>query len=513
MIGLAVAALAWQADAASAYQPERFKTETCWFRVSKARPAVCGHFTVPERRDRPTGRNSRLPVVVFKRARTSPLREPIVFLTGGPGQPSYLATQEQIDGWWEWIDYLPPGHDLVVFDQRGTGQAQPRIDCPKLADPRVWAGASESPGVAGDSVTASRNAVSACRDRLLAAGHALAAYNSRESAADVAALRRALGYDEWTLLGISYGSRLALTVMRYHPEGIRTAILDSVFPPEAFDVVSLPEQFAAALSRLFEDCTAERRCAVAFPELKERFKAALRRLASEPKELALRKNRSWPRLFVRVDDVYFLDLVFGALHDAVLVEKLPILITATANGDYGPLEELAQPFYMDESYRDFADGMSLSVTCHEEFPFEHPAAVRAAAARYPFLAGWLMQHWSLVLCPLWPAERAAAVENTPVTSDIPTLMLAGAYDPITPPSLARRAAAALPFAHVFTFPGTGHGVFDSHRCAEEIVAEFLKHPFRRPRPDCLGRLRPPDFDLASTPTTWRPRHRPPPHWR
>ena len=513
---LLLAAEAPAAHADSAAAAETFVAEPCWFRVSRARNAVCGKLTVPERRIRPTGRQLRLPVVIFKHAETVAAREPIVFLTGGPGQPSYIADQSQIDGWWEWINYLPQGHDLIVFDQRGTGRAEPRLDCPKLADPRIWAGAAESIDDVGTTPTALQDAAVACRDRLLGQGHTLSAFNSFESAADgerVAALKRGLNLRHWSLFGVSYGTRLALTVMRYYPEGVRTAILDSVFPPDAFDVVSLPQQFDRALTLLFDQCLAQPRCAEAYPEVASRFKAALRRLESNPVTLNTEKTDHWPALFVRVDETMFLDLVFAALRDAELVEILPELITQTGNGDYGPLTDLAQEFYMDESYLEFADGMSLSVTCHDEFPFENSAAIKAAAARYPLLAGWLMQHWSLTLCPLWPAGRAAPIENTPVTSDIPTLLLAGAYDPITPPTLAHRAAEALPFAHVVAFPGTGHGVFDSHRCAEEVVKAFLDSPHRRPSPDCLSRLRPPDFDIASQPTKWRPRHRPPPHWR
>lgn len=73
-------------------------------------------------------------------------------------------------------------------------------------------------------------ALTECRDRLLADDVDLTAYNSAESAADVADLRVALGYDEWNLYGISYGTRLAQTIVRDYPEGIRSVILDSSYP-------------------------------------------------------------------------------------------------------------------------------------------------------------------------------------------------------------------------------------------------------------------------------------------
>ena len=63
-----------------------------------------------------------------------------------------------------------------------------------------------------------------------ATGADLIAYNSTESAADFADLRKALGYAAWNVYGTWYGSYLAQTLMREHPEGIRSVVLDSVLP-------------------------------------------------------------------------------------------------------------------------------------------------------------------------------------------------------------------------------------------------------------------------------------------
>ena len=60
----------------------------------------------------------------------------------------------------------------------------------------------------------------------------LMAYNTASNAADINDLRLALGYDQVNLWGGSYGTRLALGVMRDYPEGLRSVVLDSVYPPD-----------------------------------------------------------------------------------------------------------------------------------------------------------------------------------------------------------------------------------------------------------------------------------------
>lgn len=475
---------------------ERFEATACWFKVTRARPALCGYLLVPERHGRTDGRQLRLPVVILKRSGGASRREPIVYLTGGPGGPAYIAEQADIDGWWGWAERLPPGHDLVLFDQRGNGKAEPRLDCPEAADPRIWAGASEQPQtVVSNPRPAYRRAVASCLGRLLAEQHDLGAYNSRESAADVADLRQALGLDRWTLYGVSYGTRLALTVMRYHPQGIRSVILDSVFPPQAPEMTDLVRYFNRVIRLLFRECRADQACRSAYPNLGPTFSQLLRKLAAEPVTLALSGNDHWPALHFRINHVEFLNILYFAFYAWDNILLLPWLIDTTSQGYHTGLQIFAQHYYLDETRLDDSLGVFLSVICHEEIPFEDPQAIKAESARYPLLQDWISKDLEWNQCAGWPAGQAAAIENTPVESDIPTLLLVGSYDPITPPELAHQAAEGLVQSYLFEFRGIGHAVFDSDFCAGDLMVEFLADPGRRPDPDCFADLEPPKFSI------------------
>ena len=117
-----------------------------------------------------------------------------------------------------------------------------------------------------------------CRDDLVDEGVDPSRYNSVASAADVADLRMALGYDRWNLLGVSYGTRLAQTVLRTHPEGVRSVILDSVYPTASDSLAELPDQMQAAFDHFFAACRADPACDGRYPNLEARFAALVDRL-------------------------------------------------------------------------------------------------------------------------------------------------------------------------------------------------------------------------------------------
>ncbi len=100
---------------------------------------------------------------------------------------------------------------------------------------------------------------------------------------------------------------------------------------------------------------------------------------------------------------------------------------------------------------------------------------------------WIAKGASIGMCEMGDVGAAPAIETEPVRSDIPTLLIAGDYDPITPPAWAQSAARYLPNSFYFEFPGVGHGVLDTE-CGQAVSAEFLNNPRGKPNPRCLARL-------------------------
>lgn len=250
-------------------QQPGFHARDCWFGKTVTGAARCGFLVVRENRQMPESRTIRLPVVIFEAEKQADRKEPILYLTGGPGGSAYLGNQRQIDSWWAERRFLPPGHDFIVMAQRGTGLQELDIDCPELRGIEIALEARPQGEAPPDSRKLSIAAAQACAQRLVEEGVDLTAYNSRESAADIAELRRTLGIEEWTLYGVSYGTRLALSTLRYHPEGIRAVILDSVFPPEASWALGAASDFRQALEKDFTDCAEDPGCTQQYGDLSE----------------------------------------------------------------------------------------------------------------------------------------------------------------------------------------------------------------------------------------------------
>src|SRR5262245_9096292 len=242
---------------------------------------ACGHLIAPEDRRRTDGRTVRLAVAVLQATGETPLSDPYVFLSGGPGGRALEAGMQAYTP--EFAAPLQTTRDLVFFDQRGTGRSQPKVDCPEYvtavrASYAVSATAEEQ---AAQTLTALR----ACRDRLVDDGINLSAYTSAASAADLQDLTTALGHERWNIHGVSYGTRLALTAMRDTPEHIRSVILDSTVPVQENGAVNFAMDLEYALNRLFDGCAADPACDAAYPNLEETFYSLVHQLDAAPATL------------------------------------------------------------------------------------------------------------------------------------------------------------------------------------------------------------------------------------
>ena len=190
--------------------------------------ASCGYLVVPEDRSEPTGGTIRLIVAIVPARSARPKPDPVVYLAGGPGGIALNEADLAV------TIGLNLDRNLILMDQRGTLYSEPALTCPEV-DQFFVRGldlALDDPATKSLHAAAAR----ACYLRWAATGRNFSAYNTTENAADFADLRSALGINEWNVFGTSYGTNLALTLIREHPEGIRSAILDSVQPPSVVNV-------------------------------------------------------------------------------------------------------------------------------------------------------------------------------------------------------------------------------------------------------------------------------------
>lgn len=465
-----------------------FEATACPFAVPRDLAIRCGYLLVPEDRSQPDSSLIRLLVAIARGNGTRP--DPVVYLSGGPGSSAVGGTVGLARGWARWLD----GRDLVVVDQRGTGYSEPNLAC-RESDELTYA-LLEQPVGRAEKVARELEALLRCRDRLRQHGVNLAAYTSAASAQDLADLRAALGYDEWNLFGISYGTRLALTTLRDQPAGLRSMVLDSVYPPQVHLFRDMPASLDRALQTLFAGCAADTTCAAAYPDLEGTFYRLVERLDAEPVQVRAYDPRHDRRIVITVDGSELVSLTFKMLYNSASIPALPHMIGAAAAGDYGPLAELEQKRL--GRMGGFSHGMYFAVECSEEIPFATNQELEAALAAYPRLRGFfagIIENTPTIweLCAAWGVAEPQPIENEPVYGDVPTLVLAGDYDPVTPPEWGQATAEGLRTSHFYRFPGTGHAVITRGACPATIIRSFLDNPPAAPATGCIGEMGAPNF--------------------
>jgi pimeloyl-ACP methyl ester carboxylesterase len=466
---------AWQP---AGYTP-LFEPTTCRFEVPEGYQVECGDLTVPEDRGRPDGPAIRLHVATFKSRSPNPEPDPVIHLVGGPGGSLLDMTAPYLHRGGG--DEILERRDYIMFNQRGTRYAEPFLGCPGHTEMK-WELAGQQLSLQERSAR-ELEFLLACHDNLLDQGINLAAYNSAQNAADINDLRIVLGYQQVNLYGISYGSRLALTVMRDYPEGIRSAIIDAVWPPQ----VDLDHDVALsahrALGVLFDACTADPHCSETYPDLETTFYQVIRDLNASPTALELDGGT------VIVDGYRFLESAFGLMYSIDAIPWIPSIIDDASRGEIW--EEVAS--VPDRS--SYSWGMHYSVRCHDEMAFETQEQAYALAAGLPAeLVDVFIGMFEFPLCASWQAGAADPMEDEPVVSDIPTLVLSGRFDPITPPAYGRAAAETLSNSFFFEFPTLSHGAMRSNACALDIGLQFLDDPATEPDSSCMEQLSGPHFE-------------------
>lgn len=459
-----------------------FRVTACPFDIPLGTRVKCGIVLVPQDRTKNFTDLIELPVVLFQSSKAN--ADVIIYLQGGPGEEAIDWSLALFD------DYVTPvlqQYDMLFFDPRGTGRTKPPLDCPELN--RVFLDAYFQNRSEDEAFLDFTAAWTRCHDRFIAQGINPAAFNTTQSAADVHDIAVALGYQKVNLLGISYGTRLGLTVMRDYPEIVRAVVLDSVVPMEAkmFNRRAMDVQYA--LKKVFSDCAASPRCNGAYPDLESAFNGLIERFDAEPVTVKIYSPFYGFTFEVKVNGVDMLSAVVWGLHNSELVPVVPKAIYDIQNGDYTFLSfALGVP---GGKYNSTGMGTYFATVCPEQVYASTPQEVDADLDLSPILkkfglAGLFGSSQRVFdLCQAWGGRAHDPRDSEPVRAKIPTLVISGQYDPTTPVTTGEMVAADLPESHFYVIPGMGHGATVGNACADQITMEFLSDPTKSPDSTCI----------------------------
>ncbi len=440
---------------------------------------LCGKLTVFENRETRSGRTIDLNVVVLPAFDSKNKAEPLFDLAGGPGVAStsraeFYATEGK--------EYRRK-HDIVLVDQRGTGQSNPLTAEPKKKTPQDYL--TEMYPV--DYVKNLRRTLEQHAD--------LTQYTTSIAMDDLDEVRSWLGYERINLVGLSYGSRAVLVYMRQHPERVRCAIIMGVAPTYLKMPLYHSQAAARAMELLLQECERDSTCRQAFPQIRLDWQNVLAQLGREPARVPYSSTDKGAPVTVEIQRDIFAEKVRTWMYGRDKARRIPFIVHQAAQGDFAPFLHEAISQSISDS---IADGMYLSVTCAEDIPFIDQAEAAKLNEGNPFGNYRVFQQTRA--CSLWPQGKITAAYHDPVSSNIPVLIFSGIMDPVTPPQRGGEVAKYLPNSRHIIIPQAGHGAdgLSDQGCVDRIIIEFMDNGNARDLDtSCVERMAAPPFTTSA----------------
>jgi len=463
--------------AGGALAAPRLERERCTFKPPRGDRIECFVLIVLENREQPEGREVRLKVAVLKAKRTAGT-EPLIYLSGGPGDAPLVASTPGADAlsegdWWNETAVIRRRRDVVILSQRGAGGATPNLDC---FDPRT----SDPARARRRAVTEQqeRDILVRCRNGLERRKIDLGMYTTPALADDVADLASAMSLQRINLYGVSYGTRWGLEVMRRHPDLVRAAVLDGVYPPQVNGEQNEPEIVRRAFEQLYAECAADALCRDRHAGVRGTVEGSIEAADRKPLELVLQLEDG-PHS-VRLDGSKLLMVLLHMMREGEAA-LIPETVAAIQRDDLRLVKMFAEDLesndggLLEQNAQQF-DGLYNSIECRETWATVDRAARRKMIEASGIYGLNARSSKSPAFCPVWRVPAAPAAERQPVRSTVPTLLLSGNFDWLTPPAWGREAARHLSASRHVVFRAQGHGVVVQDPCAARLRDSFIEEP-------------------------------------
>lgn len=444
--------------------------------------AECGYVIVPETRSSGDGRTLKLGVMRVN-STSDEARSPLFMLGGGPGQAAittdFLALLAPLA-----LGRILVDRDIVLLEQRGTRNTSVHLDCPHLGSSE-WTtyeqGMSEAAAEAFQI-----DVFKQCIDGFKLQGVNLNAYNSVENAADVDAVREALGYERFIYYGASYGSQLGQHVMRDFPGSLEAVVLDganSLSRKSWVEDRALDAQWG--IDNLTRLCSEDPVCRASF-DIPALLETAIALFGDGPLPFRY-PDPSDPAMVVegdlKADDL--VALVYEMQGSRIGAYSLPATLqilssdaaeqTAAILGQRRGSELLASRDSSAES--GMAMLMHAAMVCSDDPVHSASDVITRGTGRYAREHGEIVAKDYVAMCSALDIEELPDSTDVDVRVAIPVLLLSGSLDVATPAYRSQIVADALPNATHLIFPGRTHvQLAGINICAFDVMAQFTRNP-------------------------------------
>ncbi|MEP7255896.1 MAG: alpha/beta fold hydrolase [Ferruginibacter sp.] len=440
---------------------------------------LCGSYPVFENRETLSDRKINLKIIVIPALHPNSSATPIFYIDGGPGVASTNNASFFADSSIPYRQY----HDIVLVDIRGTGGSN-GLNCSSL---QIKNGLQEQ---FEDMYPV--KLVKECYDSLSKRAD-LKQYTTTNAVKDLEDVRKWLGYGKINIYGLSYGTRVALVYMKMFPHSIQSCILWSPIP--TYGRMPLYHALYAqnSLELLFTDCKNNSLCNNSFPDLEKEFNSLMLKMKSNPftflwtDSLGHSENLliSWNSFQTKLRTL---------MYAPFSMRKIPFIIHQAYVGNFKPFISLYHNGA--DTSNSIAEGFYLCVTCAEDVPFIKSGEIDSLTNN-TFMGKYRINQQADG-CANWVRGNIPNDFLEPTISDIPTLIMSGGYDPITPTSSAKEIASHLKNCTLVIIPQMSH-TFDglsNPECFDEICLSFINNPVNTKwKLNCIKTMQPDNYRI------------------
>lgn len=419
--------------------------------------AQLARLTVPENRNDPQSKLIDLAFVVLKSSAKNP-EAPIIFLAGGPGVSAIehaKGPRSQV------LLALREVADVVLLDQRGTGLSKPNLSCDERLDYPL-----NQPASREGLLEAFKHQARLCGEEQRRTVD-LSAYNTEEGANDVNAVREALGAEKISLVGSSYGTTLALTVIRRYGEHIHKAIMVGVEAPD--QTIKLPGNGQKQLLKLSDLCKNDPKVGSSVPDLIGMLTTVADRLRKQPVTVEVDDPDTRQKVPITVGEFDLKLMTALSIGYDTGIREFPAALYSMWQSDYSSLGKWALHFRtqhanLTQAATDCASG--VSVERWRQIQDEEKIAFLGREFDFPFPD----------VCEAWGVRQLDPPYRSEIRSDVNTLFISGTLDGRTPVSNAEEVRKGFPNSTMVIIEGAAHGdrLFAGSPQIRQVILDFLK---------------------------------------
>ena len=441
------------------FTPYRFDA-----RDGRSVDAERGTLVVPMNRSAPGRGTVELAVVRLPSVAGNP-GPPIVFLSGGPGLSGIRWARGR---WFGLFDALRSAGDVILLDQRGSGDSTPSLACAEpLALPM-------DPPLSRDEVTrAVVESTRRCAERLAEQGVDLAAFNTSESAADIASLAEGLGAPTVSLLGWSYGTHLAFAVLRQFDGLVARAVLAGPEGPD--QTYKLPSRIERQLA------TISVRAKSQLPDLVATLRDVLRAVEKEPARVSVTGGDGATRS-IAVGRFALEWVTAEGIADPRLLARLPRWYARMARGNF---DDIARDEVLLAYFEELHGGLNRSVVracidCASGASTERWRRIEQEARTA--ILGRTIDFPFPEVCEALGHPDLGEAFRAPIRSDARTLFVTGTLDARTPADNVAELAPGFPNHRHLVVEDAGHAdLLLSASVQREVLRFFERGEIERDR--------------------------------